>query len=331
MNPARAPSERLLALTRAAGPLLGLAVVVIAFAILAPDHPITRADIRNITLQSSITGIGALGVAIVIVSGGIDLAVGSVVAVSCVVTALALKEGASGPVAVLCAIAVATLAGAYTGLLTAALRLPAFIITLGAMGFWRGVAKWLSGSTTVVPSTDGGLSALVRMRHADPWWRIAPASFIWLALAILVAFFLARTVLGRRLVAVGSNAEAARRCAIPVRRTRALAYILCGTLIGLAGVVQFARLTVGDPTVASGEELRMIAAVVIGGGSLRGGRVSIAGTVAGVLLMAFLTNRCDVLGWPNYIQEIITGHVIIAAVLIDRLRARRELIDPDGA
>ena len=326
-----AKTARLLALARGTGPLLGLGVVVLAFMLLAPDHPITRADIRNITLQSSITGIGALGVAIVIVSGGIDLAVGSVLAVSCVVTALALKEGASAPVAALCAVAVATLAGAYTGLLTAALRLPAFIVTLGAMGFWRGVAKWISGSTTVVPMTDGGLTSLVRIRHADPWWRLAPASMIWLVLAILVAFFLAHTVLGRRLVAVGSNAEAARRCAIHVGRTRALSYILCGTLIGIAGVVQFARLTVGDPTVASGEELRMIAAVVIGGGSLRGGRVSIAGTVAGVLLMSFLTNRSDVLGWPNYIQEIITGHIIIAAVFLDRLRARRTLIEPDGA
>ena len=93
-------------------------------------------------------------------------------------------------------------------------------------------------------------------------------------------------------------------------------------LVGIAGVVQFARLTVGDPTVASGEELRMIAAVVIGGASLRGGRVSIAGAVAGVLLMSFLTNRGDVLGWPNYVQEIITGHIIIAAVLIDRFRTR---------
>lgn len=326
----RPRSSAMLAMLRSLGPVLGLGVVVLAFMMLAPGHPLTSADIRNITLQSSITGIGALGVAIVIVTGGIDLAVGSVVAVSCVVTALALKEGANGPVAALIAFAVATLAGAYTGLLTSALRLPAFIVTLGAMGFWRGVAKWLSGSTTVVPTTDGGLGALVRVRHGGPWWQFAPASLIWLGLAVCVAIFLARTVLGRRLVAIGSNQEAARRCGIPVRRTRALAYIICGSFIGIAGVIQFARLTVGDPTVASGEELRMIAAVVIGGGSLRGGRVSIAGTVAGVLLMSFLSNRSDVLGWPNYIQEIITGHIIIAAVLIDRFRSRAALLDGEG-
>lgn len=318
------------ALLRVLGPILGLGVVVLAFVVMAPDHPVTSADIRNITLQSSITGIGALGVAIVIVTGGIDLAVGSVVAVSCVVTALALKEGASGPVAALLAISVATLAGSYTGLLTAALRLPAFIVTLGAMGLWRGVAKWISGSTTVVPSTDGGLGSLVRLRHAGPWWQLSPASFIWLALAIGVALFLAKTVAGRRFVAVGSNAEAARRCGIRVRRTRAAAYTLCGAFVGIAGVIQFARLTVGDPTVASGEELRMIAAVVIGGGSLRGGRVSISGTVAGVLLMSFLSNRSDVLGWPNYIQEIITGHIIIAAVVIDRFRSRGAATHAEG-
>ncbi len=320
-----------LTLFRSLGPVLGLAVVVLAFSAFAPGHPLTSADVRNITLQSSITGIGALGVAIVIVTGGIDLAVGSVVAVSCVVTALALREGASGPLAALMAIAVATLAGAYTGLLTSALRLPAFIVTLGAMGFWRGVAKWLSGSTTVVPTTDGGLGAIVRVRHGGPWWQFAPASLIWLGLAVVVAAFLARTVLGRHMVAIGSNPEAARRSGIPVRRTRAFAYVICGSFIGMAGIIQFARLTVGDPTVASGEELRMIAAVVIGGGSLRGGRVSITGTVAGVLLMSFLSNRSDVLGWPNYIQEIITGHIIIAAVLIDRFRSRAELLEGEGA
>lgn len=314
--------HRLLAPIRALGPVLGLGAVVLAFAALAPDHPITSADIRNITLQSSITGIGALGVAIVIVTGGIDLAVGSVVALSCVGTAIALKDGMSGPLAAIIAIAIGAIAGSYTGLLVAALRLPAFIVTLGAMGFWRGVAKWISGSTTVVPNTDGGLGSLVRVRHGDPWWHLAPAAFIWLGLAAIVSLALSRTVVGRHCVAVGSNPEAARRCGIPVRRTRAIAYTVCGMLVGIAGVVQFARLTVGDPTVASGEELRMIAAVVIGGASLRGGRVSIAGAVAGVLLMSFLTNRGDVLGWPNYIQEIITGHIIIAAVLIDRFRAR---------
>ncbi len=319
--------HRVLAPLRVLGPVLGLGAVVLAFAILSPDHPITSADIRNITLQSSITGIGALGVAIVIVTGGIDLAVGSVVALSCVVTAIALKEGMSGSLAAGCAIAIGALAGSYTGLLTSALRLPAFIVTLGAMGFWRGVAKWVSGSTTVVPTTDGGLGALVRVRHGGPWWQLAPAAFGWLALAAVVALVLSRTVLGRRFVAVGSNAEAARRCGIPVGQTRALAYTICGLFIGIAGVVQFARLTVGDPTVASGEELRMIAAVVIGGGSLRGGRVSIAGAVAGVLLMSFLTNRSDVLGWPNYIQEIITGHIIIAAVIIDRFRSRAATLD----
>lgn len=327
----RPRSSATLTMFRSLGPVLGLGVVVLAFSALAPGHPLTSADVRNITLQSSITGIGALGVAIVIVTGGIDLAVGSVVAVSCVATALALREGASGPLAALVAIAVATLAGAYTGLLTSALRLPAFIVTLGAMGFWRGVAKWLSGSTTVVPTTDGGLGAIVRVRHGGPWWQFAPASLIWLGLAVVVAAFLARTVLGRHMVAIGSNPEAARRSGIRVRRTRAFTYVICGSFIGLAGVIQFARLTVGDPTVASGEELRMIAAVVIGGGSLRGGRVSITGTVAGVLLMSFLSNRSDVLGWPNYIQEIITGHIIIAAVLIDRFRSRAELLEGEGA
>lgn len=310
------------ALLRNAGPIFGLLAVVLLFCVFDPSHPLGPSDFRNITLQSAITGIGALGVALIIVSGGIDLAPGSVVALVCVVTALALRSGVSGAGSALIAIMVGGLTGFYSGVLIAALRLPAFIVTLGAMGFWRGVAKWLAESSTVVPSTDDGLARLVRARHGAEWWQIAPAAWLWLGLGVLVALFLRRTVTGRRIVAIGSNPEAARRCGIPVRRVRILVYTLSGLLVGVAGVVQFARLTVGDPTVAAGEELRMIAAVVIGGGSLRGGRVSITGTIAGVLLMSFLSNRCDVLGWPNYIQEIITGHIIVGAVLIDRLRTR---------
>jgi len=132
------------------------------------------------------------------------------------------------------------------------------------------------------------------------------------------------TVFGRHVFAIGSNEAAARLCGVRTKRTKIFIYTLAGLCCGLSGVMQFSRLTVGDPTVAMGLELDIIAAVVIGGGSLNGGQGSILGSMIGVFIMAFLRNGCTMMGWPNYIQEIIIGAIIVAAVAIDQLRYRRE-------
>jgi ribose transport system permease protein len=152
---------------------------------------------------------------------------------------------------------------------------------------------------------------------------VAPGVWIAITLALVAAVVLRRTVFGRRVFALGSNEAAARACGIATDRLKIYIYVLAGLLFGLAGVMQMSRLRQGDPTVAAGLELDIIAAVVIGGGSLSGGEGSILGSMIGALIMAFLRNGCQQVGWPNYIQEIIIGALIVFAVAIDRWRHAR--------
>jgi ribose transport system permease protein len=150
---------------------------------------------------------------------------------------------------------------------------------------------------------------------------VAPGVWLSLLLAVLAALVLRRTVFGRRVFAIGSNEAAARACGIPVDRMKIWIYGLAGLLFGLSGVMQMSRLRQGDPTVAIGTELDVIAAVVIGGGSLNGGVGTILGSMIGASIMAVLRNGSQQMGWPNYIQEIIIGAIIVAAVAVDRVRS----------
>ena len=201
-------------------------------------------------------------------------------------------------------------------------RLPAFIATLGTLGFFRGVAKWISGSRAI-SAPSHGLETLATPRPPYAWMIVAPGVWILLGLAAATAFLLHRTVFCRHLLAVGGNEAAAKRCGIAVGRVRLFSYLVAGTFAGIAGLLQFARLQSGDPTVAIGLELDVIAAVVIGGASLSGGSASVLGTLAGAVMIAYLRNRCAVLGWPNHVQEIIVGHIVILAVAVDLWRRRR--------
>jgi ribose/xylose/arabinose/galactoside ABC-type transport system permease subunit len=153
-----------------------------------------------------------------------------------------------------------------------------------------------------------------------PWLLLAPGLWLLIVLAVVMAVVLRRTVFGIWTVAIGSNESTARLCGVPVERVRVVLYSLGGLFAGLAGVMQFARLTVGDPTTAVGAELDVIAAVVIGGGSLAGGEGSIAGSLVGAFLMSLLKNGCNLVGVPNYVQEMIVGAIIVVAVALDRYR-----------
>jgi ribose transport system permease protein len=167
------------------------------------------------------------------------------------------------------------------------------------------------------------LKTWVYPKPVQDWLPFAPAVFLALILGMFLAAVLRYTILGRYTFAIGSNEATARLCGIRVPRVKICIYVLAGLLTGLAGLMQFARLTQGDPTVAVGLELDVIAAVVIGGGSLSGGQGSLVGTLAGAFLMAYLRNRCTVLGWSNFVQEMIVGHIIIIAVAVDQWRVRR--------
>lgn len=295
---------------------------MVVFLAIPPHPPITLLDVRTVLVQAVIFAILGIGMTFVILAGGIDLSVGSSLALCTVTAALASARGLPFAAVVLTALATGALCGLYNGLLITSLRLPAFIATLGTLGFFRGLAKWLA-SSGVVAAPDHGLNAFMQPIPSPRAWLVAPGVWLMASLAFLAAAVIHLTTFGRHATAIGSNEAAARHAGILINRSRISVYTLCGTLVAVAGLLQFGRLTVGDPTGAVGYELDAVAAVVIGGGSLAGGQASILGTVIGALMMAYLRNRCAALLWPQFVQEIIVGHIIIAAVAIDQWRRRR--------
>lgn len=301
------------------GPYLGLALVIGAFG--AADPRLLQAEMLvTVFLQNLYVVLCALGMTFVIVSGGIDLSVGAVLALASVVTAWALREGWPVPLAYAAGIGSGALCGAINGLLIVGLRLVPFIATLGMMGIARGLAKWLAGLETVNPGLDHPGFTFLEGLLIDAWW--SPALWLTLALAAFAAAMLKRSVFGLQVTAIGSNLETARLCGVPVERRQLQVYTLSGLTAGLGGVALFGRLGLGDPTGGVAAELDVIAAAVIGGASLAGGVGSIAGAVAGALLMGVLDTGCVLLGWKVYVREVLTGAIIVAAVALDALRDR---------
>ena len=303
------------------GPFLGLVLVVAFFAIAsgAPERYLSANNLRVVLAQTVIVAIGAIGMTLIIVGGGIDLSVGSTIALTGVLSALALQDGWPPSLAVLAAVLVGGLVGLVNALAITRLKVVPFIATLGMLGVARGTAKWLAGQTTVnAPPT--WISELAVTFPPVPWMLFAPGVWLTLGLAVLMAFVLGQTVFGRRVFALGSNEAAARACGIAIDRLKLAMYAAAGLFFGLAGVMQMSRLRQGDPTVAAGTELDVIAAVVIGGGSLNGGEGSILGSMVGALVMAFLRNGSQQMGWPTYVQEILIGVIIVVAVAVDRWR-----------
>ncbi len=304
-------------------PFLGLILVIALFSALPEVSArfLRPANLKAVATQSVIVAMGALGMTLVIISGGIDLSAASNIALSGVITAYAIARGLPPLLAVLLGILTGALIGFVNGVLITRLRLVPFIITMGMMGIARGLAKWIARNQKI----DAPLTWINELMAKSPrpsWLLLAPGVWLMIVLAVIMAVVLRRTVFGRHAFAIGSNEAAARLCGIRVDAAKVAIYAIGGMFLGLSGVMEFSRLTVGDPTVAVGLELDIIAAVVIGGGSLNGGEGSILGSMIGVFIMSFLRNGCTMMGWPNYIQEIIIGIIIIAAVSLDRIRHR---------
>ncbi len=311
--------ERLSRALDVAGPLIGLLVVMVLFAILVPDRFLTAYNFKTVATQTVIVGLGAIGMTFVMISGGIDLSIGSVIALVSVCTAVLLRDGSSEIVALLGGVGVGVLVGALNGLVITRAKIVPFIVTLGTMGVARGVAKWLGDEQTV--RADAGWLADLMKKTPDPGWLLlAKGVWITLVLAGVMTLVLRRTVLGTHCFAIGSSEPTARLCGVHVERVKLAVYAIGGLFAGVAGVLQFGRLTVGDPTTAIGLELDVIAAVVIGGGSLAGGRGSIVGALLGAFFMSVLANGCTLSGVPTYVQEILVGAIIVLAVGLDRLR-----------
>jgi len=301
------------------GPLLALFVLYALFTALAPDTFARQSNLLTMLRQTSVVGIAAVGMTFTIVLGGIDLSVGSAVALTTVVVAECLRAG-MGPLA---AAALGVLTGGGLGLcngaLVAGLKISPFIVTLGTMSVLRGVAKGIADEQKI-DADPRGLEGLMQS-HASSLF-FPPGVWLMLVATLFGVGLLTYSKIGRQIVAVGSNAETARLCGISIPKTTLFVYALSGLLVGLAGVLEFSTLTVGDPTDSVGLELEVIAAVVIGGGSLSGGQGSASGTLVGALLLTVIKAGCTHLGLPNWVQEIFTGFIIVVAMSIDRLRQR---------
>jgi len=313
------------------GPFVALLLVVGVFTV--ADHLqadggkfATLRNAQNVLVQSATVAVAALGMTMIIISGGIDLSAGTTMALSATVLAWCLRENYHPAISVAAALGTGCLAGFINGRLISRLRVVPFIITLGTMTIYLGTAKLIGNNTMVRPvpaQVPDWMRQLLSPRVQPEWLLFSPGVWLLLALAIAVAAVLRYTVFGRHVFAIGSNESTARLCGIHVEWTRIAVYTIAGFFVGMAGLFQFTRLTVGDPTSGTGKELPIIAAVVIGGGSLNGGRGSVLGTLTGALIMQVISSGCTALKQPNPIQEIIIGAIIIAAVTIDQIRQRR--------
>lgn len=303
-----------------AGPLIGLIAICALFAALRWETFATRDNFAIILQQTAVIGVAALGMTIVIIAGGIDLSVGSVIALGTIVIAKALVAGWSPLAAALAGIVVCALCGTFSGLLITRLRLLPFVVTLGMMGALRGAAKGIADQQTIYPDDYTWISSLMQLGDRDT---LPGGVWLMLGFALLVSALLRYTRFGRHVFAVGSNENTARLCGVPIERVKILVYTLGTAFAGLGAMLQFGYLTGGDPTTAIGLELNIIAAVVIGGASLAGGQGTVLGTLVGALIMSVVANGCTKLGLANWVQEIVTGGIIVAAVTLDALRHRR--------
>jgi ribose transport system permease protein len=323
-------------LARLPGPLVGLVVVLVFFIVLLglKGQLANFVTLRNLQLllhNTSVNAVVALGMLLIVISGGIDLSVGSVVAL---VTVVAMRvytamEKSSGPglltslSAVAAGVATGAVCGALNGLAITRLKVTPFVVTLGMMSIARGVAVWAAERTRL--SFTGERPAWVNAlgRSRSDLFVFDPGVWSFLLLAVLVAVLLRRTVFGRYCYAVGSSEATARLCGINVERTRLAVYTLAGLLVGWAGILRFAHTTSGDPNTGVGLELEVIAAVVIGGASLSGGQGTVAGTLLGVLMLGVLENGVSFFEVAVEVKYILIGAVVIANTALSRWQRRR--------
>ena len=299
------------------GPFIALLVVYGIFGAMN-SAMFTQDVILNVLTQTVIVGTAAIGMTLIIISGGIDLSVGSIIALCGVMAATLVTHQYSAPVVFLATIAFGALCGLMNGGLTVGLRLLPFIITLGTMQIFRGTAKVVTNGTPVNLPFD--------VTAYKPWMGGAGIPWgVWLMIALVVFFTLVLryTRFGRHVFAVGSNEQTATLCGVHVGMTKLAVYMIGGSLAGLAAVMNMAKSSQGDPTTAVGLELDIIAAVVIGGASLSGGQGTVLGALIGALLMTTIRTGCVLKGIPTPWTEVITGAIIVIAVIIDRLRHRK--------
>lgn len=321
----QSPASQLLKKNRnLIGLVVALAAVFVLFSFLVPNGRFARLDNVELLLrQTTIVAAAAIGMSYVIVSGGIDLSAGSTAAFSSVAIAMALQAHWGPWGSALAGVAVGTFCGFINGFLITRLKVVPFIVTLGMLLIVRAAAKGIAHEQRVdAPASDlNGL--LAKVGKHDGWHLLPWGVWITLILGVLMALLLRNTRFGRHVIAVGSNEAAARLCGVSIDWVKLRVYMIGGCFAGIAGLMLFSRLTVGDPTAEVGLELSSIAAVVIGGASLAGGEGSIAGSLIGALMMQTISSGVSQMGLQNWVQELVTGTIIVIAVALDRWRARR--------
>jgi ribose/xylose/arabinose/galactoside ABC-type transport system permease subunit len=295
-----------------------LLIALIAVLSIASDRFLSYSNIMNLLRQTSIIGVMAIGMTFVIISAGIDLSVGSVLAFSSVLVAMMMASGMAIWLSILLALFVGTILGAFFGLLIHKGRVPAFIATLGGMTIVRGAVMLLSGAKKIsgLPKEFTNF-AVVRILGI-------PGMVVAWILVILIGFVIAKyTIFGRNVYAIGSNQEAARLSGIKIGLNMYGIYAFCGFTSAVAGILMTARLGNGVPTSGTGYELDVIAAVVVGGASLSGAMGSIVGTVFGTIIIATIRNGGNLLGINPFILDILVGALIVLAVMFDQFNKKK--------
>lgn len=299
------------------GPLLALVIMCLALSLLS-EHFLTVDNLLNVFRQSAVNALLALGQLVVIITAGIDLSVGSILGLSCVLAAMALKAGAPPAGGLLAALGTGAVLGAINGVLFTKLKLPhPFIPTLGMMNVARGLALVITGGFPI-SELPGGF----RYWGAGTVGGIPVPVLVVVAFCLLFHVFLTRTTPGRDLYAIGGNRQAALLCGVPVDGRLILAYALSGLMAGAGAVVLAGRMNSGFPLAGAGAELDSIAAVIIGGASFFGGVGTVLGTLVGALIMGVLRNGLNLLNVSAYWQTVVIGAVIVAAVWVDVVRQR---------
>lgn len=328
--------RRVLAIVDTFGPLLALAVVVIGFALAdqkwGQGKFIELRNIRVILVMTTPVAVAALGMTLVIITGGIDLSAGTASMLCATVLACIVNAGGSIWLAVGLALLTGSMCGVTNGLLIGLLRIPPFIVTLGTMTVFLGIGKQLAerfaGGTNVLVDRKLIPSWLLNLTSTYPpdWFGWFPnvAMGVWLALilSVIVAILLRLTVFGRHVFAIGSSESTARLCGVNILGTKLMVYAVAGLLVAMSGIYSFSLVKLANPSDGIGKELKFIAAVVIGGASLSGGRGAVLGTLAGATIIGVINNGGDLLGIKNSTQDIMIGVIIIAAVTLDQLRQR---------
>jgi len=316
-------TERILpskfSLPRGAGLWIALLVLIVASSLLSPLF-LNGTNLLNVLRQVALYGILGVGMTFVILTRGIDLSVGMVVAFSAVLGARLMQAGYPIPLLMVCSLVAGMLFGAFNGLGVAVGRMPAFIMTLGTMVMTRGFCLMVARGGPVDP---GPRVESFRLLGGGYLLHVPTPIYVFAAVCLVAHAILSHTTFGRAIFAVGSNEEAARLSGINVLVTTFAVYVICGLLAALSGLIFLSRLSVGDPNSGTGMELEAISIAVIGGTSLFGGEGSVVGAVGGAMILAIIANVLNLAGVSTFSQQVVKGAIIILAVWVETVRTRR--------